>query len=436
MLAARSARSACTPLTSFVMKRNFASRGNRGNFDSNTSKVAKVDSRNGPPVSLIAPPSTFAPETALTYDEPALGISAYLRVGIPFTGIIKSRFADFQVHEIDATGRVVQLTNVDVPAEELAASKAASEEAAKHKAMMNSTEQIDISAVVSDLVSICGQDAAQGFSMWFQAAQAFRIAASAQNATPAADADASGAAATPALQAPSESFSFPASLDKAARTALHTTFKANLQMLISDFKDGAVIVRFLRKNERAQVRGNRNAPEASKLATDLSSKFLQFVLYKENRDTMTAVSALARAMHTRAKSFSYAGTKDKRGQTTQLITCTARGMSARHVLAATRYDEMRAGNFQYVTDALRLGSLQGNRFTIVLRDVKLLSGDLSSMEDSINAAAESVRTKGFINYFGLQRFGTSTISTHRIGRALLCRDYALAIYLILAPRYS
>ena len=46
----------------------------------------------------------------------------------------------------------------------------------------------------------------------------------------------------------------------------------------------------------------------------------------------------------------------------------------------------------------------------------------------------SIINNGFINYFGLQRFGNSSISTHRIGRALLRGEYTLAMYLILAPR--
>jgi tRNA pseudouridine13 synthase len=52
----------------------------------------------------------------------------------------------------------------------------------------------------------------------------------------------------------------------------------------------------------------------------------------------------------------------------------------------------------------------------------------------VTAASDAVRARGFINYFGLQRFGTSSIATHRVGRALLRRDYALAVFLILAPR--
>ena len=47
---------------------------------------------------------------------------------------------------------------------------------------------------------------------------------------------------------------------------------------------------------------------------------------------------------------------------------------------------------------------------------------------------ESLRERGFINYFGMQRFGTGTIMTHEVGRAILKLDFEEACDLILKPR--
>ena len=56
---------------------------------------------------------------------------------------------------------------------------------------------------------------------------------------------------------------------------------------------------------------------------------------------------------------------------------------------------------------LRLGAHGGNRFTIVLRDV---SGEAADLE----VALSSLQRTGFINYFGLQRFGSSgEAATHK-----------------------
>ena len=46
----------------------------------------------------------------------------------------------------------------------------------------------------------------------------------------------------------------------------------------------------------------------------------------------------------------------------------------------------------------------------------------------------TLRERGFINYYGMQRFGTSPIPTHAIGLALLRSDWALATHLILRSR--
>ena len=67
------------------------------------------------------------------------------------------------------------------------------------------------------------------------------------------------------------------------------------------------------------------------------------------------------------------------------------------------------------TDAqdLQLGQLKGNHFDIILRDAKHESKSVAEK------AVESLRENGFINYFGLQRFGTGATPTHRIGVELL-----------------
>lgn len=53
---------------------------------------------------------------------------------------------------------------------------------------------------------------------------------------------------------------------------------------------------------------------------------------------------------------------------------------------------------------------------------------------TITRAMSTLSSRGFINYYGMQRFGTSPIPTHAIGLALLRSDWALATHLILRPR--
>lgn len=54
--------------------------------------------------------------------------------------------------------------------------------------------------------------------------------------------------------------------------------------------------------------------------------------------------------------------------------------------------------------------------------------------DTLSQAMDTLRSRGFLNYFGMQRFGNSLLGTHMVGLALLRSDWALATNLILRNR--
>lgn len=132
-----------------------------------------------------------------------------------------------------------------------------------------------------------------------------------------------------------------------------------------------------------------------------------FVLYKENKDTMDAISLLSKLLKNKPGNFGYAGTKDRRAVTTQWVSVYRVQAEQLHGLNSTLRN-MCIGNFKYCKEPLKLGSLSGNHFVITLRNV---TGDHSKAEESL----ESLKVNGFINYFGLQRFGTTSVPTHKIG---------------------
>jgi len=45
---------------------------------------------------------------------------------------------------------------------------------------------------------------------------------------------------------------------------------------------------------------------------------------------------------------------------------------------------------------------------------------------------EMTRNNGFVNYYGMQRFGTRSIPTHEVGKAIIKEDWAGAVKLILS----
>lgn len=133
-------------------------------------------------------------------------------------------------------------------------------------------------------------------------------------------------------------------------------------------------------------------------------------------DTMDALNRLAMSLRIRPDKFGYAGTKDRRAWTTQWVSL--RKVDPCDILRAGKavYGAY-VGNFKYAKDSLKLGGLRGNRFRIALRSTR-------GTDDEIERAMTSLRDNGFINYYGLQRFGTiAAIPTHEIGKRLLQGDY-------------
>jgi tRNA pseudouridine13 synthase len=74
-----------------------------------------------------------------------------------------------------------------------------------------------------------------------------------------------------------------------------------------------------------------------------------------------------------------------------------------------RIPGVQLGSFGYRKSGLQLGALAGNTFTLTLRGIK------AEDKEKVAEAVRSLRQSGFINYFGLQRFGAGRVPTHEIG---------------------
>lgn len=114
----------------------------------------------------------------------------------------------------------------------------------------------------------------------------------------------------------------------------------------------------------------------------------------------------------KAASFTYAGVKDRRAKTTQWF-CVRKVDPRKLVMRTKPLRNIHIGNFTFEDKPLKLGKLIGNRFRIALRNV--------TVEDSvIDGALNSLKEYGFINYFGLQRFGNDKeVPTFEIGVKLM-----------------
>jgi tRNA pseudouridine13 synthase len=256
---------------------------------------------------------------------------------------------------------------------------------------------------------------------------------------------------------------------KERRTALHQLIRQISEgRLISDTvtsqgSAGSIIkVRWgsTRSAEKPSVKSHQT--NGKQEPTQLASKpYIHFLLQKTNRDSQDALNVLSRSLgllnrsngSSAGKDLTIAGTKDKRGITVQQVSLkrgrrtldevwrSANGLhrhgrddvgngrrGALDVLKRRADRGVRIAHLKYADTPLRLGELHGNAFSIVLRSIKIPDRKI------IDRAFEVLTSRGFINYFGMQRFGTSTISTHTVGVAVLANDYRKAIQLILSPR--
>jgi len=73
-----------------------------------------------------------------------------------------------------------------------------------------------------------------------------------------------------------------------------------------------------------------------------------------------------------------------------------------------------------------LGQLKGNRFSVALRFIAR-----SIKDEQIGRNVKNVEKNGFINYFGMQRFGTYSVRTHEMGIEILKQNWQKVSELIL-----
>nr|XP_037280612.1 LOW QUALITY PROTEIN: pseudouridylate synthase 7 homolog [Rhipicephalus microplus] len=291
--------------------------------------------------------------------EEEVGITEFVGEHKGFNGVLKQRYSDFLVNEIDPSGCVVRLETLEPP-----------------------PEPKPDTSWADDNVST-------------EAKEHLELLADGQRTEPVV---------------------IPvAGLSKEQRGQVHVWIRAHWPHLESHTATDSTV-----RVSRSKVQRRRAAPWPSGRPS-----YTTFVLYKENMDTIEAVNRIATFLGMRPSCLGYAGTKDKRAKTCQRVSCHR--LPAKKLLSLNRRQGLWVGNITFENAAIKLGDLQGNRFTIVLRDI---DGTKADHEE----AMKSLSKNGFLNYYGTQRFGTTSVATHQIGRALLKGCYEEAVDLVLQPR--
>ncbi|PAA76175.1 hypothetical protein BOX15_Mlig025673g7, partial [Macrostomum lignano] len=207
--------------------------------------------------------------------------------------------------------------------------------------------------------------------------------------------------------------------DKEWRTKLHKCIKAQFPALCSNTAERNGVKVILVKQKRGSEQERREWPKDR-------GAYCHFVMHLHGKGTLNAIDNIARGMRMKPSHFAYCGTKDKRAVTSQWVS-VHKVEAARIKSVANRISGVSVGNFCYKQNPLRLGDHLGNEFSLIIRDVQASSEDIAS-------SVASLKSAGFVNYFGLQRFGQSgNGGTFEVGRALLRCQWSLAIDRILEP---
>lgn len=193
------------------------------------------------------------------------------------------------------------------------------------------------------------------------------------------------------------------------------------------------------RKENPRQQNSRGQPKGKLGWQELGGQFLHFSLYKENKDTMEVISYLCKMLKVKPKDFAFAGTKDRRAVTVQRVSVYRQHAKSLEQLNRS-LRQARLGDFKHEKNRLELGELQGNQFIITLRDCHFGDDDsefddvarVKLANEVVGQAVEHLQVHGFINYFGLQRFGTYGIGTDEIGKKILKDDFEGAVWAILS----
>lgn len=151
--------------------------------------------------------------------------------------------------------------------------------------------------------------------------------------------------------------------------------------------------------------------ERLELKFNENGKYSYYLLSKKNYSTSDSISVIAKIFKVKPKLINCAGLKDKRAVTKQYISISG-GPTKNLNLKDINLDFLGKGQ-----DRINVGSLDGNYFNIVVRNITSPPKEVSYVP----------------NYFDSQRFGYNQ-NNHEIGRHLIKRNFREAVsYFIEIP---
>jgi tRNA pseudouridine13 synthase len=142
-----------------------------------------------------------------------------------------------------------------------------------------------------------------------------------------------------------------------------------------------------------------------------------------NWETNRLLHELARQLRIDYDKIFFAGTKDKRAITTQLMAFSA----PPERISEVSLNDVEIFDIFVSSHLLKIGDLLGNNFEI---NISELEQSKTKLNENIEKTTQQLAIiNGFPNFFGVQRFGVMRPITHDIGKLLLQGKFEEAIFL-------
>ncbi|MHA1941373.1 MAG: tRNA pseudouridine(13) synthase TruD [Candidatus Hodarchaeales archaeon] len=156
--------------------------------------------------------------------------------------------------------------------------------------------------------------------------------------------------------------------------------------------------------------------DGSEIGKDIGGMYIHFVLWKSGLDTYSAIRKIKHLCNYQETDFNFAGLKDAQAESLQRISVW---QGDKKCLGQIQLPNLKIINPIKQKFAIPIGDLSGNQFQVRIRDPEKTVP--KTIWDSFVKEAEE---KGFLNYFGMQRFGSKRPTLHLIGKYILQEDYA------------
>lgn len=159
--------------------------------------------------------------------------------------------------------------------------------------------------------------------------------------------------------------------------------------------------------------------DGSEIGENSGGIYTHCVLWKKGIDTFNAIKKLSKSWKIPEKDFGFAGLKDANAETFQRISIW--NLDETH-LHTSNIPNIRIFHPIRQKFAVRTGDLLGNSFEIVIRSIQS-----EWEEEDWNQFKIHLKSKGILNFYGSQRFGSKRPILHLIGKLLLQGKYSEVI---------